>query len=285
MQFFRATANRYPLTVAASLIAVVFGLFVWSLLAYGAIDVTGGTGQPEVTFILEMLNTEIIAAATVLGIVALLGWGKQTYLTTRTDWAGLKWAGPLVGVILFFIGTVVSLLMLEGTVPDRGTTALKLALFCIAVGIFEEVLYRGILFHGLAIHLTPFWTMIASSAVFGLFHMQNMAVGQAFDATAFQSLNAFALGVLFCAIMLQTNSIWWAVALHTVWNLFLLLSAYITQSEPALMQLTAEDLANQQTTISLSLFALPLTLLALGLFIYARWAKRTRTATAQRTQK
>jgi len=275
----RDAARVHPLRIATLIQFIVFGLFVWSLAAYGTTDVTGGTGQPEVSYILDAMGTEVVAAVLLMSVIAILGWGIPAHMTTRLDWAGVKWAAPIVGIILFFIVAMVILLITEGMAPERTTVIWKLAVFCLAVGVFEEGLYRGTLYYGLSKHFSPFWAMMVSSAVFGLFHMQNLAVGQALDATAFQSLNAFALGVLFCAIMLQTNSIWWAVMLHAVWNLFLLISAYAAQSEPELVGITPEDLANQSSEITATAFLLPVFLISLGLFIFARWSKRMRLAT------
>ena len=275
----RSAARIYPLGTAVAIQLLVLGLFLWSVASYGTVNGTNAAGQPDISWVLLGLTTESIVAAALVALVWLLGWLKACRLTTRQDWKGVKWAAPLVGIVALFGLSVITLLLAVGTLPDQGTVVVKLALFCLAVAVFEETLFRGTLFHGLSQRFSPFTAMIGSSVVFGMFHMQNLVVGQAFDATAFQSLNAFALGVVFCAVMLQTNSIWWAVALHLVWNLFLFVSAYLAQTQPELIGMTADEFASQPTSITATAFLMPLVLLSIGLLIYARWAKRVRTAT------
>ncbi len=278
----RRLAQRFPLSVALGLQGVVLGIFTYSLLNHGPIDVTNATGQVDITYVLGSLRIEAIAAILMLAIIALLGWGAQTRLTTPTDHHGIRWAIATLGlpvVLTFFLGAII---VIGGDQVGQNIVLLKLFVFCIAVGVFEETLYRGTLYHGLSTHLSPFWALMVSSALFGLFHMQNIMVGQDIAATMFQSFNAFALGIVFGAIMLQTNSIWWAIGLHTVWNAFLFFSAYIAQVQPQLINLKPEDLAESQSdaAISLSAFGLPLFLAGLGLLIFARWAKRMRAPDA-----
>ena len=278
----RSFARTNPLTVALGLQGIVLSVFGYSLLTSGPIDVTTSTGQVDITYVLGSLKIEAIAAILMLAIIALLGWGAQTRLTTRTDHHGIRWAIATLGlpvVLTFFIGAII---VIGGDDAGQNMILLKLFVFCITVGVFEETLYRGTLYHGLSRHLSPFWALMVSSALFGLFHMQNIMVGQDIAATMFQSFNAFALGIVFGAIMLQTNSIWWAIGLHTVWNAFLFFSAYVAQVQPQLVNLKPEDLAENQrdAAISLSAFGLPLFLAGLGMLIFFRWAKRMRAADA-----
>lgn len=275
----RAKAQTSPLMIALIIQLLVISLFVMSLVSSGTVDVTTASGQPDFSFVLRGLTAEAILAVILLIIVSVLGWNKACYLTTSFDTLGLRWAIPILAVIFTLASLVIGPVIFEGTHADQSKIIFQLVLFCLAVGVFEEVLYRGTLFHGLSRHLSPFWAMMISSLIFGLFHMQNIVVGQAVGATAFQSLNAAALGVVFCAIMLQTNSIWTAIILHSGWNLVLFVSAYVAQTQPELMELSPEDIANQSTDITASAFLMPAFLLALGLLIYARWAKRIANAT------
>lgn len=272
----RSFGRSSPLTVALLLLVAVLTVIAYSLLANGAIDVTDTSGQVKISYVVDSVYIEATAASLILTMIWLLGWGKSTYLTTRTDKAGLPWAMIAFTVPTSLTVLFAGLVLLQGNDPDQAGMIFKLILFCIAVGIFEETLFRGAVFHGLSRHLSPFWAMIISSALFGLFHMQNIMVGQDIAGTMFQSLNAFALGIVFCAVMLQTNSIWWAIGLHAIWNAFLFISAYIVQQQPTLMNLSADEIAVTRDTAEItgSAFGLPLFLFLFGIVIYSRWAKR-----------
>lgn len=272
----RRFASTYPLTVALLLLGAVLSLFTYSVLTTGVVDLTDASGQVDITYVIGTLGIEAIAAGLMLLVIWVLGWGKPTYLTTTIDRIGARWGVASIIVPSLLTILFASLVIFEGDEPDQLTIIIQLILFCITVGIFEETLFRGVVYHGLSRHLSPLWAMIASSILFGLFHMQNIMVGQDIAATMFQSLNAFALGIVFCAIMLQTNSIWWAIGLHTVWNAFLFISAYILQQQPALMDMSPEEISQSQETaqITAAAFSLPLFLFTLGLIIYSRWTKR-----------
>lgn len=278
----RRFADRFPLFIALGLLAVILGLFARSVLSQGPIDAMTPSGQIDITYVIAAFNTEATVAAIMLFIVWLLGWGKQTRYCTKTDRKGVKWAVSLLILPTFIALLLAVTVMASGTHTDQNRILLQLFAFCIMVGIFEETLFRGTLFHGLSRHLSPFWAMMASSVLFGVFHMQNLMVGQDFAATMLQSVNAFALGVVFCAIMLQTNTILWAVALHAIWNTALFYIAYIVQVQPDLAQLSQEDLSATQAPqdVTAAMYLMPLIFLALGLLIFGRWAKRMRLADA-----
>lgn len=89
-------------------------------------------------------------------------------------------------------------------------------LICIALG--EEIFCRGFLFG--TFRKFGMWKAIwVSSLIFGLLHL-NLYRGENWDpwqAYAHVS-SAFSFGVLACAVMITTGSIWLSVAMHTVLN-------------------------------------------------------------------
>lgn len=73
--------------------------------------------------------------------------------------------------------------------------------------IFEETIFRGVLFRGLRIR-APFWLgAILTSALFAIAHGQwNVAI------------DTFALSLLLCFLVERSNSIWPAILLHMLKN-------------------------------------------------------------------
>jgi uncharacterized protein len=96
----------------------------------------------------------------------------------------------------------------------RGTGALW-SMLSIAVfsGVFEEILFRGILFRHLETMLGSWFALAFTSALFGLAHIGNDG------ATWFSSLAiALEAGILLGAAYMLTRRLWLAIGIHAAWN-------------------------------------------------------------------
>lgn len=91
-------------------------------------------------------------------------------------------------------------------------------LFVFSVGLGEEIFSRGFHF-GLLEKYSKYLALTVSSSIFGLMHL-NRYFGDDWDAwKAFSHvLAAFGFGLLACALMITTRSIWVAVIFHTLAN-------------------------------------------------------------------
>lgn len=116
----------------------------------------------------------------VIGVLALAGW-------YRVLGPGVGTAGQFAAyVLLFFL-----------------------------IGLYEEVLFRGILFRVLEGWLGTYAAVALSALAFGFVHGANP--GASSMATLFIALEA---GILLAAVYRLTGNLWWAVGLHWAWNLF-----------------------------------------------------------------
>jgi len=132
--------------------------------------------------------------------------------------------GFLLGALLLTL--VTGVLALTGSyellgwapVPEGTTRASWLAravLIFLAVGIFEEVLFRGILFRQLEQAIGTWLAIVASALFFGLGHRGNPG------ATWVSGLAiALEAGALLAASYVATRSLWMPIGLHWSWNLF-----------------------------------------------------------------
>ncbi|HZR39869.1 MAG TPA: CPBP family intramembrane glutamic endopeptidase, partial [Ktedonobacteraceae bacterium] len=117
-----------------------------------------------------------------IGILALAGWYHVTSLTS---------------------GSVAIVLILQG-----------LGIFLL-VALFEEGVFRGIIFRLLERSLGSWIAIILSALFFGLTHLLNP------DATLFGALAiALEAGILLGAAYMLTRSLWLAVGFHWAWNFF-----------------------------------------------------------------
>ncbi len=104
---------------------------------------------------------------------------------------------------------------------DLGAIALY-ALFCLSVGFFEEMAFRGCVLmlllkkrrsSKLGVFMAIFW----SSVVFGLIHLVNLFISSPV-AVLLQIGYSALIGGLCSLVLLATKNIWLCVLLHSVYN-------------------------------------------------------------------
>ncbi|RAP22929.1 hypothetical protein C2W59_03068 [Bacillus pumilus] len=95
---------------------------------------------------------------------------------------------------------------------------MALCFFMVCVGIFEEGIFRGILFQYLKqINLnTAIW---GSAILFGLGHAANLLSAKSLTLTVAQILFAFLFGLVAAEIVALTNSLQWVIIWHSVHNI------------------------------------------------------------------
>lgn len=97
------------------------------------------------------------------------------------------------------------------------------ALECLAIGLFEELAFRGVIFLLLAEkrHATRkdlFWSLILTSAVFGAVHLVNVLLGAGIGGVLLQIGYSFLIGAMCSVVLLVTRNIWFCVLLHAVYD-------------------------------------------------------------------
>ena len=109
-------------------------------------------------------------------------------------------------------------------ITDPAGGVLIMLAYCLAIGKFEEFAFRGLFFMMILEDRRKstkqiFWTTAISSAVFGLVHLVNLAVGAGPGATLLQVGYSFLIGGMCAIVLLKTGSIWYCVLLHTVYDI------------------------------------------------------------------
>ncbi len=132
--------------------------------------------------------------------------------------------GFLLGALLLTVVTGVIALgggyQLLGWAPipedtSRGELLIRAVGIFLAVGIFEEVLFRGILFRQLEQAIGTWLAIVASALFFGLGHRGNPGATLASGIAI-----AIEAGALLAASYVATRSLWMPIGLHWAWNLF-----------------------------------------------------------------
>ena len=119
---------------------------------------------------------------------------------------------------------IIGLATSNAYISDPAGGVLIMLAYCLAIGTFEEFAFRGLFFMMILEDRRKstkqiFWTTAISSAVFGLVHLVNLAVGAGPGATLLQVGYSFLIGGMCAIVLLKTGSIWYCVLLHTVYDI------------------------------------------------------------------
>lgn len=97
------------------------------------------------------------------------------------------------------------------------------ALESFAIGLFEELAFRGVLFPAILEKQRSstrriFWATVISSALFGGVHLFNLFAGGSPGSVLLQVGYSFLIGGMCSVVLLKTKNIWICVALHTIFD-------------------------------------------------------------------
>ncbi len=143
---------------------------------------------------------------------------------------------PMRRAMLIVLGVAAIVGVAKVLVQGSGFSATPAALamfvvMLVATGVFEEVLFRGLLFEGFARSFVSAGTRgnavltaaIATSVLFGILHVSS-DLGSLFRVTAYVEAAAkiaecALFGMIMCAISLRVRSIWPCAALHAMFDI------------------------------------------------------------------
>lgn len=170
-------------------------------------------GQTVDSVVRSLVVPEGIAAVALCLVVTGLGWWRiATVDPTRTR---LRWtwlAPALIAVVC-----LVRLPLVDWSALP-GHYFLLLAVGVVFVGVFEELMTRGVLLVGLRRRLPEFGVWIASCVLFGLLHLLNALAGAGLGATLVQVVFAASFGSTLYVARRLTGNLLLPVLLHAFWD-------------------------------------------------------------------
>ncbi|MFO1037801.1 MAG: CPBP family intramembrane glutamic endopeptidase [Geminicoccaceae bacterium] len=167
-----------------------------------------------------LLGVAIAIVMSLVVVAAYIAWGKiverRKVSELSRPGAGREWlVGALIGVGLY-TGCVL-LLMLLGMYRIVGLNPLSYmipaAAMAVKSSVFEELLFRGVLFRSVEDMAGSWIAIIVSSLVFGVLHLLNP--GATIAGAAYIAIEA---GLLLAAAYLVTRRLWIAMGFHLAWN-------------------------------------------------------------------
>lgn len=193
-----------------------------------------------------VLNAAIQIVLGLAAIALYVAYGRfiedREVSELSTPGLGREWAiGALIGAGLYTACAVI--LMGLGIYRVEGVNPLVFLLpnlaMAIKSGIFEELLFRGVLFRSVEAIFGSWVGILVSSLVFGLVHLMNP------DATLGGAIYiSVEAGLLLAAAYLVTRRLWIAMGFHMGWNYFqsAVFSGVVSGSEtdPGLLKATIQ---------------------------------------------
>jgi membrane protease YdiL (CAAX protease family) len=167
-----------------------------------------------------IVSTGVLAVCALLAVFAVTVWIERRNpaeigLSLRRfviDW--LKGAGVGAAYLCASVGILAVLggYRITGVVFAGQALAGGLLLH-VLVGVFEETLFRGILFRLLEEGFGSWIALAVTASFFGISHLSSP------HATVWSAIAiALEAGILFGAVYMATRSLWIAMGLHTAWN-------------------------------------------------------------------
>lgn len=157
------------------------------------------------------------AGGALLTVLILLGCKKILKPEIKSLPKNLLWCIPCF-LVVFANFPFAALITDSAKILRPELTALFIA-ECLAIGFMEETLFRGILQdtffqifkdkpHG------QIFTVLLTSAAFGVIHLFNLFAGANVGATFLQVGYSFLIGAMLSAVLIKNDNLWLCVLLH-----------------------------------------------------------------------
>lgn len=188
-------------------------------IAYALVPVAftaAGSAVAQVRGLSDLASYLTIAfAVTVSALVGLLVmWRNSTPLADfglrrpHNAAVALWWLPPavVVALVLMASGVTVPLAVVPG-----------IAWLVLAVGLNEEIFFRGIVFKALMRYGTA-KAVAFSALIFGVMHLANVASGKPIGYLVLQVLFSMLFGVVTAELVATTGSLWPGIVFHTAYD-------------------------------------------------------------------
>ncbi|MBO6604775.1 lysostaphin resistance A-like protein [Rhodophyticola porphyridii] len=223
MKNIRVWAAERPFAAAGLLLLVAAVYFVAPVLFLDASQLFGhGRQEQGASEFADGLWAEIGLAGVLVLAVLLLGWTRETGLTIMPRWRASLFAVPYIALVLLMVLVTYGTVLVQDeafalTAADWRMVGVA-SFVALVVGLFEELLFRGVLLHGLRSKMPAIPAVLVAALIFGAFHFVNWVGGQPFDVTVMQVISAAGGGVFYGALVLWTGSLWPSIIMHGLWD-------------------------------------------------------------------
>jgi membrane protease YdiL (CAAX protease family) len=210
---------------------LVLGFILLVMMGLNGDAMTSYAGEP-------VKSVKHIMALAIAGFAVYIGFAHFVEQRVAAELA-VKGMGRELGIGLFIgaglYATCELILMALGIYRIDGLNPLSFMIPAIAMalssGIFEELLFRGVLFRSVETWFGSWTALVVSSLVFGLTHLLNPH--GTLEGALFIAVEA---GILLGAAFMLTRRLWLSMGFHVAWNYTqsAIFSGIVSGNEPSL---------------------------------------------------
>lgn len=227
-------------------------------------------GNPAARFLQGIVEQCLVGLALVW-LLARLGLLGAARFTPPSQWRALWLGWPLALLTLLNLSSLFGGSLAIDT--SRPGLIVLYVCFLFSIGFFEEVMGRGVVLQAMlrkwgSTRRGIYVAVLASSALFGVAHLVNLATGRLpLLACLTQIAYSLCFGVIFAACVLRNNSIWPMIVMHAAFDFggSRLRDIAVGGGGPV-------TVANNTAPEALTAIAITLPLLVYGLFILRKVA-------------
>ncbi|AKB21473.1 CPBP family intramembrane glutamic endopeptidase [Methanosarcina sp. WH1] len=197
---------------------VIFTIWVIIVVGVGLLQVEGQPTQLE-KLIKSRIDLGVLVAVIFLpGVITYLKWWTQVGLKNPDNLQDLRLLLPpalaLLILLLIFLST--------GLPPTR--MLMLVIINTLMVGISEELMFRGILFHGASSSFGTWRAVWITAILFGSVHILNGLITGDFRASEVQALFAGMFGVWTAVLRARLDTIIPVIVIHWLWDCLIFLT-------------------------------------------------------------
>lgn len=173
-----------------------------------------------------------VMTAILFGVITAMGGGGSLRRVREGAADTLrKSVYPLILAVL--MGALMVAAAISGNSMNTEGLAVKeieFLILCASIGLFEESLFRGVLFSGLLRKMGGtrkgiLWAVLLSSLIFGFVHVEDYIFGGSYDLigcvqSLLKILQSGALGFLLAALYMKNKNMWMIALVHGINDFF-----------------------------------------------------------------
>ena len=182
---------------------------------------------------IQMTIVRLVLSAIMIGIMILMG-GKEKLLKLKDGFGYTLRKCRYILILAFILGMLVFIpgILNYGFSPELITKEISYFVLCITIGLFEEGLFRGVIFQGLvrktgSTRKGIWMAVIISSLIFGFVHVYTYVIGGRYDLVGIiesigKTIQTGIIGIILAAVYIKTKNFWAIALVHTLNDFFLM---------------------------------------------------------------